>query len=355
MIKTGTFHMSQNIKIDNWITEHPVVVEASETLKIAVEKMADHHIGAVLVMRKETLVGILTERDLLKLLARGKEKNQDVPMNIPVENIMTADPVTADISEDYNIVYMKMKTHNIRHIPVVSENRVMGIVSIRDLIHFYQNKLETAFVEAQKETEELRKIIEMSSSGQLDKLFAEINRYKELSLTDYLTGLYNKRYFQTRFNEEVSRAGRSQTDLSLLFCDIDFFKKVNDAYGHPAGDEVLRKTAKLLTGMIDQHNVFSRLRKTDIVARYGGEEFVIILPETSAEGAVQTAGKMRQAVEENSILIDSTEIKITMSFGVAELSDSAVSCEEIIRQADSAMYQAKNSGRNKVVLYSGKV
>jgi len=327
--------MSQNIKIDNWITEHPVVVEASETLKIAVEKMADHHIGAVLVMRKETLVGILTERDLLKLLARGKEKNQDVPMNIPVENIMTADPVTADISEDYNIVYMKMKTHNIRHIPVVSENRVMGIVSIRDLIHFYQNKLETAFVEAQKETEELRKIIEMSSSGQLDKLFAEINRYKELSLTDYLTGLYNKRYFQTRFNEEVSRAGRSQTDLSLLFCDIDFFKKVNDAYGHPAGDEVLRKTA--------------------IVAHYGGEEFVIILPETSAEGAVQTAGKMRQAVEENSILIDSTEIKITMSFGVAELSDSAVSCEEIIRQADSAMYQAKNSGRNKVVLYSGKV
>lgn len=345
--------MNQDLKIDNWITEHPVMVEASETLDIAIDKMEDHRIGAILVMRNEILVGILTERDLLKLLARGKEKGQDVPLSDPVEKFMTVDPITADFSEDYNIVYMKMKTHNIRHIPVVTGDTVMGIVSIRDLIHFYQNKLETSFLEAQKEIEELHKIIELSSSDQLNKLFDEINRYKELSLTDYLTGLYNKRYFQARFIEEVTRARRYQSDLSLLFCDIDFFKRVNDAYGHRVGDEVLRQTAGLLAGMIDQFNVISHLRKSDIVARYGGEEFVIILPETAAEGAVMAAEKLRRAVEETTILIDNSEIKITMSFGVAELSENAADCEEIIRQADQAMYQAKNSGRNKVVLYPG--
>ncbi len=344
--------MDQNTKIDNWITEHPVMVEASETLNIAIDRMAGHRIGAILVMRSDILVGILTERDLLKLLARGKEKGQDIPLSDPVEKFMTVDPITADISEDYNIVYMKMKTHNIRHIPVVSGDTVMGIVSIRDLIHFYQNKLETAFLEAQKEIKELHNIIELSSGDQLDKLFDEISRYKELSLTDYLTGLYNKRYFQARFTEEVARARRYHADLSLLFSDIDFFKRVNDAYGHSVGDEVLRQTANLLTGVIGQINVISHLRKSDIVARYGGEEFVIILPETSAKGAVLAAEKLRRAVEESTIQIENTEIKITMSLGVAELSENASNCEEIIRQADAAMYQAKKSGRNKVVLYT---
>ena len=186
--------MNQNPKIDYWITEHPVMVEVSETLDIAIERMASHHIGAILVMRNETLVGILTERDLLKLLARGKEDDQEIPLSVPVEEFMTVNPITAEISEDYNIVYMKMKTHNIRHIPVVSGDKVMGIISIRDLIHFYQNKLETALLDAKKENEELHKIIELSTSDLLDKLFGEINRYKEQSLTDYLTGLYNKRY-----------------------------------------------------------------------------------------------------------------------------------------------------------------
>ena len=143
--------MEQDLKIDNWITENPVVVEVGEKLGSAVDKMADHHIGAILVVRDDTLVGILTERDLLTLLAGAKQNDKEASLAEPVEKYMTTDPITAEISEDYNTVYMKMKTHNIRHIPVVSGDAVMGIVSIRDLIHFYQNKLETAFLNAQKE------------------------------------------------------------------------------------------------------------------------------------------------------------------------------------------------------------
>ena len=179
-------------------------------------------------------------------------------------------------------MYMKMKTHDVRHIPILDGEKLVGIVSMRDLIHHYQNKLETAFNEARREIDDLKKLVSVADGEKIETLIKEVQKYKELSLTDYLTGLFNKRYFQARIVEEVTRAKRSSYELSLIFCDIDYFKRINDRFGHQVGDEVLRETARILSGGTDQLNIISRLRKSDIIARYGGEEFVIILPETGS-------------------------------------------------------------------------
>jgi diguanylate cyclase (GGDEF)-like protein len=244
-----------------------------------------------------------------------------------------------------------MKTHDVRHIPILDGERLVGIVSMRDLIHHYQNKLETAFNEARQEIDDLKRLVTVADGEKIQTLINEVQRYRELSLTDYLTGLFNKRYFQTRIVEEVTRARRSSYELSLIFCDIDYFKRINDRFGHQTGDEVLRTTAQILRGGIDELNIISRLRKSDIIARYGGEEFVIILPETGGQGAAIAAERLRREIETYTFKLDGEDVHMTMSFGVAELLPIDKDHTEIIKNADYAMYKAKNSGRNRVVIY----
>jgi diguanylate cyclase (GGDEF)-like protein len=244
-----------------------------------------------------------------------------------------------------------MKTHDVRHIPILEGKKLVGIVSMRDLIHHYQNKLETSYNEARREIEDLKKLVSVANSDKIETLIKEVQKYKELSLTDHLTGLFNKRYFHTRLVEEVTRAKRSSYEISLIFCDIDYFKRVNDRFGHHMGDEVLRKTAQILRGGADELNIISRLRKSDIIARYGGEEFVIILPETGKQGAAIAAERLRQEVENYTFRLDGEDVHITMSFGVAELSPEDKDHTEIIKNADYAMYKAKNRGRNRVIAY----
>ena len=265
---------------------------------------------------------------------------------------MTPEPITDGQTDDYNTVYLKMKSNNIRHIPIVENEDLVGIVSIRDLTRVYQNKLETDFAEARLKIDELKKLIDLSTEEMLESLFAEINKYKELSLTDHLTGLYNKRYFTMRLGEEIARAVRYKQDLSLIFCDIDHFKTINDNYGHHCGDDVLRMIGKILSGGVNDLTVISRLRKSDIIARYGGEEFVIILPRTDEEQAAIAAEKMRQTIQNQIFNLEGKEIKVTMSFGVAGLMNSTDTLDDLIRYADTAMYSAKQTGRNRVVRFS---
>jgi diguanylate cyclase (GGDEF)-like protein len=338
-------------KIEAWVTPKPAVVDGEEILVNAIQSMADKQIGAILVTHDDKLTGIFTERDLLRLFSGNTEEAFKKHLLRPIKEFMTVSPICAQLAEDYNIVYMKMKTHGVRHIPILDGEQLVGIVSMRDLIHHYQNKLETAFNEARQEIDDLRKLVSVADVEKTETLIQEIQRYKELSLTDYLTGLFNKRYFQTRFAEEVTRAKRSSYDLSLIFCDIDYFKRINDRFGHHIGDEVLRTTAQILSGSIDQLNIISRLRKSDIIARYGGEEFVVILPETGKMGAAIAAERLRKGIEEYTFTLDGEKVHMTMSFGVAELSPTDKNHTEIIKNADYAMYKAKNSGRNRVVIY----
>ncbi len=314
--------------------------------------MANSKIGAILVTREEKLVGIFSERDLLNLFSDQSSEVIDQMLGGSIEEFMTKEPICAQVDEDYNAVYTKMKSRNIRHIPIMDRDRIAGVVSMRDLVHYYQNKLESAFLDARKRIESLNEILELGTDERLDALVREIDRYRELSLTDPLTGLYNQRYFKNRLAEEVSRATRYDVNLSLVFCDIDHFKKVNDEYGHNIGDEVLKQTAQILRGAIEELHVVSRLRKSDIVARYGGEEFVVILPETGLEGATVAAEKMRKLIANNVYEIDGIDLQITMSFGVADVSEIARDIDQLIKNADHAMYKAKRNGRNRVEVFT---
>lgn len=171
-------------------------------------------------------------------------------------------------------------------------------------------------------------------------------RLKLVGLTDALTGVYNRRYLETRCCEEVSNAQRHQRPLTCMFLDIDKFKRINDTLGHLAGDEVLRCVAQLIK---------SQLRNNDVMARYGGEEFVILLPRTALKQACEIAERIRYAIATHPIQATPREqIKVTISIGVSLLpeqsaDDSKTAAQKLLALADEALYLAKESGRNKVV------
>ena len=183
-------------------------------------------------------------------------------------------------------------------------------------------------------------------AGRLSNAYSTIER---MSITDDLTQVFNRRHFHTRLEEEIERARRYDHPLSLLLMDIDHFKAVNDRYGHQTGDEVLRTVAAIIR---------SKTRSADIVARYGGEEFVVLLPETKQETAKVTAEKLRTTIEQYPFTPENrSSIHVTASFGVSclNLSDKNNTgiADRIVKMADDAMYQAKQEGRNRVVVYSG--
>lgn len=163
-------------------------------------------------------------------------------------------------------------------------------------------------------------------------------RLEQMARTDSLTGLYNRQHLMERFEAELARASRYSRPLSVMMIDLDHFKQVNDGYGHLAGDDVLVAAASVIEEI---------LRETDFVGRYGGEEFLAVLPETSLEGAMDLAERLRGAMEDNCHWMPcGDELEVTCSIGVAEALCDEV--ENIIDLADSAMYAAKRTGRNRV-------
>ncbi len=165
----------------------------------------------------------------------------------------------------------------------------------------------------------------------------------EQAVTDDLTGLANNRAFRDVIEREGARAQRFGHDVSLLMIDIDDFKKINDTYGHPQGDAVLRVIGRILA---------EESREIDFPARYGGEEFAVLLPETATQGAAEVGERIRERIEEEAVpLLDAKgEIKITASLGLATLPGLAASAHELISKADVALYEAKGSGKNRLVV-----
>jgi len=165
---------------------------------------------------------------------------------------------------------------------------------------------------------------------------------KRLASTDYLTGLYNRRYFFMIGNELLEIAKRYHKNMSVIILDIDKFKSINDTYGHDVGDIALKELSRTIK---------DRTRESDVVSRFGGEEFVILLPETSLEQAKKLAEDLRSSVEKIEInLPDNEKLKFTISLGVAEVKvESGENLEKAIKNADEALYIAKETGRNKVI------
>lgn len=164
------------------------------------------------------------------------------------------------------------------------------------------------------------------------------SEFQHLAMHDALTELPNRRFIQEQLERELSRAKRTNTPLSILICDIDKFKQVNDTYGHDCGDKILRYFAKTLN---------SSVRKQDLVARWGGEEFLIILPDTPVESAEHLAESVRNILQSTQYQDESITLRVTASFGVTELTgDKSIS--QVLSEADEALYEAKRRGRNMV-------
>jgi diguanylate cyclase (GGDEF)-like protein len=167
----------------------------------------------------------------------------------------------------------------------------------------------------------------------------------EQSVRDALTGLYNRRKLDEQLKIELARAVRHGRPLALLMLDIDHFKRVNDGFGHLAGDSVIRHVAKLAA---------SRLRQSDFIGRYGGEEFVAILPEATAEGAIVVAERIRSSVESSVATLDDLRISVTVSVGISELGTATGTTEGLLGAADEALYRSKSGGRNRVSVHAGQ-
>jgi diguanylate cyclase (GGDEF)-like protein len=182
-----------------------------------------------------------------------------------------------------------------------------------------------------------RTILKFLEGGSVETSYHE--EIYRLMTFDGLTGAHNKRFFHEALEREVSRSKRYARDLSLVLFDIDHFKKVNDTYGHIAGDAVLRQLAAL---------VRANIRREDIFSRVGGEEFAIIVPETAAPDAAAVAGKIRSLVEATEMMFDAISIPVTVSLGVAGM-DANETSESLYAKADALLYRAKQSGRNRVV------
>ncbi|MEO7746679.1 MAG: sensor domain-containing diguanylate cyclase [Actinomycetota bacterium] len=161
---------------------------------------------------------------------------------------------------------------------------------------------------------------------------------QRLSVTDPLTGAGNLRHMTTTLAREVERATRFQRPLSLLLLDLDFFKTVNDTYGHTVGDAVLRELARRLASCV---------REVDVVARYGGEEFVVVTPETDIEGAERLAARICEAVREEPFVVGDDVVKVTVSVGIASLPQHGSASGDLVRAADEGLYAAKHAGRDR--------
>lgn len=183
-------------------------------------------------------------------------------------------------------------------------------------------------------------------AARIEVILQRMQVFHDLSMRDDLTGAYNRRYFNERIEEEINRATRNNRPFSIAVIDIDFFKKINDTYGHQVGDYILIEMVKFLQ---------ARLRKSDFLARLGGEEFVLLLPDTAGSNALALMERLRMLLMEtifpyrDLVTGDFVDLKITASAGIATFpadADSGVILQEL---ADKALYEAKSSGRNAVV------
>ncbi len=220
-------------------------------------------------------------------------------------------------------------------IPLLCSGKVVGVLQII----FGENEKER-IKQFLKEMPHLNAFLEQMLPVLEAKRYAEF--LKQMSIKDPLTGLYNRRFVEQALENITAGVMRRNTVLGVLMCDIDYFKKVNDEYGHDVGDEILKGVAKIL-----KENV----RKSDIVSRFGGEEFLILLVDIRKGEAEKIAEKLRKRVEETTFHTKAGPIKKTISIGVSEFPVDSTGIWQVIKFADVALYKAKETGRNKVVRF----
>jgi len=237
---------------------------------------------------------------------------------------------TASASFFHNPVALKEGIRSLICVPLIFQNDTVGILYLDDFVprEFDRGKLELLSI--------------LASFAALAIHNARLhNKTKMMAITDFLTGLYNHRYFQQIFAQELGRAKRYQKLMSLIIIDIDNFKSFNDRFGHAVGDKVLIAIGEIIS---------RSLRKVDYAFRYGGEEFVLILPETSLDNAILIADRLRETIAAEAVLNvpEAVGSHITVSAGVACFPENGTNREDLFSLMDSHLYKAKSMGKNKV-------
>ncbi len=278
----------------------------------------------------------------VRLIANNRHDFDDtVSMEIPIEST----PIMEEVVSTGKIVYVrdfcksryqtekrdKYRDDYALGIPLLMGDKLIGVLNLNGNSTGFFNTPDLTYM--------------MLGSEHITSALSNSLQYRwiqEMAITDPLTGLFNRRYFFERLNMEWARSQRYKTKMSVMMSDIDFFKKVNDTYGHICGDMILTKTAQ----MMGKH-----LRKIDVIARYGGEEFILLLPETPKKDAAMVADRMRRDMESTVYEWEGQKFSVTISFGVEDTSgDGVATVDDIIRLVDEKLYKAKESGRNRVIV-----
>ena len=265
-----------------------------------------------------------------------------------VKAVSTGEKALGEIKEDnYDVVITDLKMPGMNGIEVIKETKqinkdicIIAITAYPSVKSAVEAMREGAYDYITKpfDIEEIRLVVRRAAERYfLLKEAGQKEFYRELAISDGLTGIYNHRHFHEVLPREIERAKRYSQPFCLLIIDIDDFKKYNDTHGHLAGDKLLTNIANLL---------ISSMRSADIVFRYGGEEFVVILPQVGKQGGVSSAERILKLIKQ--------KLSVTVSIGVTSFSDDGASKDKLINQADSAMYQAKKLGKDRICVFGEK-
>ena len=281
--------------------------------------MADNHYDCVIITEDKQPVGIITTKDVMELMKKSFD------LSLPILNYMATpvETITENSSIKEAIAFMKEK--HFKRIVVVNENNhLTGLILQKELISLSYSKWSILMREYSTELSEINNLLEKKNK-----------KYEKMASTDQLTGLYNRYKFTELFVSEYQTMTQRDNDMSLIMIDIDYFKSINDKYGHNVGDRVLIQTSNLL---------LRHLRNVDIIGRWGGEEFVVLVPTASIDNTIKLANSIREDLSKHDM---GDNLKITASFGITKVKKGD-QLEDAIKRADDALYEAKNSGRNCV-------
>ena len=311
----------ENYRIGDLMNMNKQIQKVSKDVKTAdvLINMAENHYDCVVIMEDKMPLGILTTKDIMDLMKNSSDF--DVPvseyMSSPVESL------AEDSSIKEAINFMKEK-HFKRIVVTNTKGHLAGLILQRELISLSYSKWAILMKQYSKELTEINNLLDKKNK-----------KYEKMASTDQLTGLYNRYKFTELFVLEYNTMTQRDNNMALMMIDIDYFKKINDTYGHNVGDIVLVQVSNLL---------LKYLRNVDIIGRWGGEEFVVLLPTASLENAVTLAQKIRDGISKYEM---EQSLRVTASFGITEIK-SGDELEIAIKRADDALYEAKNSGRNCV-------
>lgn len=317
----------KEIHVKTLMTEDVTCLPPEAPLQTAVKMMAEQSYSCIVINKGELPIGIITERDLVKVL----NNENDIDLSLPVSDLMSSPVLRLNQNETLFDAMVVSRSEKIRHIPVVNDDEHMvGLITYSDLVNAYFQ-----VIDIQSE------MIEKAVAERTDELQELNDELQMLSMEDHLMKIGNRRAMEVDLEHTHNSAKRYDEVYSVLLMDLDYFKSYNDYYGHQAGDEALKSVADSLK---------ANIRGSDRLYRYGGEEILLILPRTNAEQAELVSHKLVTSIAKSIIPHEKSPYDfLTISCGGACISNKEQvfsRWEKLIEQADNNLYKAKNDGRN---------